>query len=303
MVMMASVSFLNAEDFISKKEDLSKEKVSVEKLNSLEKLKAQEINQVKKSITLYENNPIVQELLMQFLEQIINNSETKYTELLSKYTNELNNSIKNRIGEEVEILRMENTRLQKLLETNQLAAEKTLKNAIAIEVDKIKGIKIELEDKQVANDKQMIALASMFKSIEDKMSSYTKYINTKFSLKAVKEIELSRILLLKEKFPIKYIKNFNNKSQISIVLNNEKEHIVNSMVTDRCRIQNITNTHISIECIDINNKIYKNTMRLEIVEPENDYIINSIQKQLSFSNKKYGVKEGEEDKEEKEEDK
>jgi len=285
--LASSIITANAGSLISDQQELKNEKVETNKLNELEKMKAAELAQGKKSIVLYESNPIVQELLTEFLKQIIDNSEVRYTELLGKYTKELNEKIKNRIGEEIEILKAENTKLKKELEENQVKIKKNLKEIITNEVETIKGLKRQVDEKQAENKKQMEKLKELFTSMQDKMDSYTKYIDSKFSLKAVKEIELSRILLLKDNFPIKYMKNFNDRTQISIVLNNEKEYNINSMITERCRVSNLTTTHVNIECIDSNNKIYSNVMELEIVTPENDYILKSIDKQLKVSNEKY----------------
>ncbi len=285
--VFGSIISLNAQPLISNQNEVNQEKKDMAKMDQLDRMKAMELEQSKKSIALYESNPMVQELLSDFLKQIIENSEVRYTELLGKYTSELNNKIKNRIGEEIEVLKAENIKLQKELKEMQVKQEKNLKELIVNEVEDIKGLKKQVDEKQAANDKQMQELKELFGSIQEKMDSYTKYIDSKFSLKAVKEIELSRILLLKENFPIKYIKNFDNRTQVSVVLNNEKEYSINSMITERCRVSDITSTHISIQCIDTNNKIYNNVMELDIVSPEEDYIINSINEQLKFSNNKY----------------
>ncbi len=299
--VISTIVTANAQPLISDQKEVSKEKKEMAKMDELERMKAIELEQSKKSIALYETNPMVQGLLSDFLKQIIENSEVRYTELLGKYTNELNNKIKNRIGEEIEVLKAENIKLQKELKDMQAKQEKALKELVVNEVEGIKGLKKQVDEKQAQNDKQMQELRDLFTSIQEKMDSYTKYIDSKFSLKAVKEIELSRILLLKENFPIKYIKNFDNKTQISVVLNNEKEYSINSMITERCRVSDITSTHISIQCIDTNNKIYNNVMELNIVAPEEDYIINSINEQLKFSNKKYNGDNAPETNKEKEE--
>ena len=287
LMVVFSLGALYSEKIVSTQQELKKEQKSITENNELEKLKSLELDQTKKSILLFENNPLVQSLLMDFLKNIMTSSEGKFKDILNKHTQSLSSKIKVRIAEEVEILRIENNKIKKSVEQHQKETSKKLKLLVLNEIKKIKDMKKIIEKNQEKNEKQMAVLKNVFKEVQDKMDSYTKYIDTKFSLKSVKDIELSRVFLIKDIFPIKYIKNFNSKVDITVVLNSDKEYGINSMITDRCRVEGLTNTHITIECIDANNKMYSNVMNLKITEEEDDYILNATKKKTKANNQNY----------------
>jgi len=286
-MVMFSLGALYSESIISTTEELRKEEQNVVKINELENLKSLELDQTKRSILLFENNPLVQSLLMNFLKGIMESSEGKFVEIMNKYSDKLSNKIRLRIAEELNILRIENNRLKRDSKQYSIKIEKDLNLLVVNEIKKIKKLKVIIEENQKHTDSQMETLKNVFQEVQDKMDSYTKYIDSKFNLSAVKDIELSRVFLIKDFFPVKYIKNFNSKTNITLVMNSDKEYGINSMITDRCRIEKLTNKHITIECIDANDKMYNNTMNLEITKAKDDYILNARKKKKNSKNKNF----------------
>lgn len=277
-MVMFSLGALYSESIVSTEKELREEAENVLKLNELENLKSLELNQTKKSILLFENNPLVQSLLMKFLKNIMENAEGKFGEVMTGYSDKLSNKIRTRIREEIRLLKMENEKEHREALQNQENIERELKLLVINEIKKIKKLKKIIEENQKTTNRQMKTLKNVFQEVQDKMDSYTKYIDSKFNLRAVKDIELSRVFLIKDFFPIKYIKNFNSKTNITVVMNSDKEYGINSMITERCRIEKLTNKHITIECIDANDNMYKNRMNLEITKAKNDYILNAMKK-------------------------
>lgn len=207
--------------------------------------------------------------------EVINKAELK--KIKSKYKQILKDLDKKEIknGE----LKKE---IQSLLTVQLLSIESKINNNTK-KMNEI--IKLKTENKNLKN---------LYKNLKNEFSEFKKYVKSELSKKTKvveeksiyteKNIDLTKDLLKAEFFPIKYVKNFYSKEDITVVLNNAKEYKINSMITNRCRVLDMSKDKISIECIDFNNEIYTNTMMLEIVDKEEDFIYNKLKKNRENNN-------------------
>lgn len=275
---------------IATETDVAKEQEQIVRESRLIELQKEELNLIKKDIKLMENNPMVQTLLTDFLERMLNSSSGKFNQIIKLQSQKLSNEVNAQVQNELKRFQQSNERYRQELKTIQEQQIENIKLSFQKSFEEIQKLKDSIEMKQKQNAQTMNELKEMFVKVQDKMDSYTNYIDNKFSLKAVKAVNLSRLLLVKDTFPIKYVKNFNSKETITVILNTNKEYKINSMVTERCRIKDLSDRQIEVECIDVNNKIYNNVMRLEITEEKDDYILNAIKKSTSNNNSTYGEK-------------
>lgn len=275
---------------IATETDVAKEQEQIVRESRLIELQKEELNLIKKDIKLMENNPMVQTLLTDFLERMLNSSSGKFNQIIKLQSQKLSNEVNAQVQNELKRFQQSNERYRQELKTIQEQQIENIKLSFQKSFEEIQKLKDSIEMKQKQNAQTMNELKEMFVKVQDKMDSYTNYIDNKFSLKAVKAVNLSRLLLVKDTFPIKYVKNFNSKETITVILNTNKEYKINSMVTERCRIKDLSDRQIEVECIDVNNKIYNNVMRLEIIEEKDDYILNAIKKSTSNNNSTYGEK-------------
>jgi len=255
--------------------------------NELDKLKSMERDRLRKTQVKLQENAFAQNLLNNFLTEMLNKSNDKISTMIDSRIDYINMKLSSKYDKKFGELNKKYEIKINQIETENAKNFAIFKNTLKEELKTLENIKVNLKSKQELLDKKITKLDFIFNDIKNQIKSYTTYIDSKFSLKSVKETELSRILLLKEVFPIKYIKNYNSKNNINIVLNNNKEYYINSMVTERCRISDLSRTHIKIQCIDVKNKVYENIMKLEITEPEKDYILKAIDGKLKDGNKSY----------------
>jgi hypothetical protein len=253
----------------------------------LDKLRLEERNRLIKTQVKLQENPFAQKMLNDFVKKVISNSNNTLNSMIEAKIEIINLKIKS-------IYNTSKSSLEELMETKLLELETrnsekflALKNSLEQQFKEIEDTKSNLVKKQVKLDKKIAKLDTIFDSINKKINDYTSYIDSKFSLKGVKETELSRILLLKETFPIKYVKNFNSKSKITLVLNNNKEYKINSMLNERCRVSDLSRSHIKVQCIYIKNRLFENIMQLKITPIEDDYILNAIDKKIRSGNTDY----------------
>lgn len=259
--------------------------------SALDKLKMEERKRLQKSQVKLLANPYAQDLLSNFLNELISKSDAKMDKMIEKRIDAIDAKARKIYYDQIKQINLDFETKSKEYENINAKKFNNLKETLKNELNLMEENKENLVLKQKEINDKILKLEGIFNKIGEKMTEYTKYIDSKFSLKGVKETELSRIFLLKETFPIKYVKNFNNKRSISIVLNNNKEYKIHSMLTERCRIADLSRSHIKIQCIDIKNKLYENIMTLQITKPEHDYILKSIDKKIKEGNKNYSKKE------------
>jgi len=257
------------------------DKIDVNQLKSQEeKIAQQNVNKIK-------NNPFALKSLNIFIDNAIKKSSSSIDQKITKI---INRKITNFQTEITNQLKKQKYNTKK--EINNL---KESVNQLSIQINELKKIILE-QNNNLKNNIKLVKdnvddIYSKFNNVKKEVDEYTSYVEDKFSLKGVKETELSRILLLKDTFPIKYVKNFNLKSKIAVVLNNNKEYRINSMLNERCRIRDLSRTHIKIQCIDVKDRLFENTLILKITKPENDYILNTYDTQIKTNNGVYPKKE------------
>jgi len=253
----------------------------------LDNLKSIERDRLRKTQVKLQEDSFAQTLLNNFLTEMLNKSNEKISTMIDSRIDYINMKLSGKYDKKFEELNKKYNIKIKQIETENAKNFALFKNTLKEELKTLENIKVNLKAKQELLDKKISKLDFIFNDIKLQIKTYTTYIDSKFSLKSVKETELSRILLLKEVFPIKYIRNYNSKNNINIVLNNNKEYYINSMVTERCRVSDLSRTHIKIQCIDIKNKVYENIMKLEITNPKDDYILKAIDGKLKEGNQSY----------------
>jgi hypothetical protein len=253
----------------------------------LDNLKSLERERLRKTQVKLQENSFAQTLLNNFLTEMLNKSNEKISTMIDSRIDYINMKLSGKYDKKFDELNKRYNIKIKQIETENAKNFAMFKSTLKEELKTLENIKVNLKAKQELLDKKISKLDFIFNDIKEQIKTYTTYIDSKFSLKSVKETELSRIFLLKETFPIKYIRNYNSKNNINIVLNNNKEYYINSMVTERCRVSDLSRTHIKIQCIDIKNKVYENIMKLVITSPEDDYILKSIDGKLKETNTSY----------------
>jgi len=259
-----------------------------------EKIKKSNDEILEKSAFKIKDNPFTQKIFSDIVDETISKSNSKISKIIKNKMVNFKDSLQDEYSiKERKLINSLNKEMNKIDELNSKNLNKLkdeLKMKMAKKIQEMNNTIDSMEKEKIYYKHKLEELDSKFNGIQNKLVKYISFIDDKLSLKQVKETNLGKLLLSNDYFPIKYVKDFNDKQRIAVVLNNNKEYKINSMITDDCRIVDLTRTNVKIECIDIRGNAYSNILGLRITDPDKDYILNATIKILRNANVDYDEK-------------